>query len=215
MITNKTLLTLTATILIIFLISTIYSIGLLTRNNYNEPAIKTAKAITSTGNISIRVSTTLSITTIDDSIINFTGCRPGGTIYSNTTGGNNNNDCPGFTPDSIIIRNDGGEPANVTITTSDLGEAQGGTFLNSTTNDSWIAYKITNTTTATNYSGGCYGYYPQNWTNMTAGTMIACDNLSYDATNNSISFDIAFYIPPTVTGGTKELMITFIANPIN
>lgn len=209
--------TLTLLVLAVLIISvlgilfSIISIGTLTRTVQEE--IPTTGYLSSdVGNVSIIVFGSLSITTEDSAIIDFGGCSAGGIIYSNETGGSNTSHCQGYTPGSLIIRNDGDSMANVTFNMSNWGEAHGGTFLNSTTNDSWIAYKVSNTTTNINYTGGCNGFFETDWTNITDGSQRrACDLLGANGVSNSFSFDIAMYVPPTTQNGNTTLSIDFLA----
>lgn len=208
---NRTLIALVLTVLAIFLVGVLFSIG-----SINELIQKefpgTGYFSSDVGNITINIVDTLSITTEDSSIVDFGGCSANGTIYSNETDGNNMSQCSGYTPGSIIIRNDGNTMANVTFNTTDWGEADGGTFLNSTTDNSWIAYKVANTTTNGNYSGGCNAFFQSNWTNITDGSQKrACDNLGVDSVSNSFSFDIAIYIPATTKNGNNNISIDFLA----
>lgn len=176
------------------------------------PDLFPATGQASVGNVSIYISNELSITTIDDNSIAFTGCYPNRTIYSNETEGDGAGACPGFVPDSIIIRNDGDIRANVTINFSNWGEVQGGTFINSSDNSSWIAFKLSNTTTNALYGGGCIGFLRDSWTIVNGTEFVVCDALQERSADNSIEFDIAIHIPANVTGGTASTMISFFAS---
>jgi len=214
---NKTLTYLLITFIIISIGGIITSLAQLYTHTTTKALPSTGQAITSNGNVSISITSTLSITTIDDDTINFSSCSPGRVIYSNITGGNTHNDCPYFTADEILIRNDGNIEANVSINFSNWGEAHGGTFINSTTNNSWIAYKITNSSSNNSYEGGCMGNYQSTLLNVTstnAHNLLGCDHLQADGTYNSFELDIAIYIPETTTTGSDELTITFIANNV-
>lgn len=187
--------------------------SLITSVQTNDNTKITGNTQLTSGNVSISVNSLLSVTTSDDAIINFTSCKTGNVIYSNHTNGNSQNACPGFVADEIIVRNDGNVDANVTINFSNRGEAHNGTFIDATSNDSWIAYKITNSSSALGYSGGCRGAYQENFTNITTtNDYVACDYLQGHMSENSIEFDVAIYIPSSTTAGGDEIVVTFTAN---
>ena len=206
---DRTLIALVLAVLFVMVVSVVFSISFITKLFAQEPPItgNTQRA----ANITVTVVGTLSITTEDSSFIDFGGCKPGSVIFSDVQNGSLNNSCPGYVPGSIIIRNDGSWPANVTFNTSAWGEAHGGTFLSSPTTSSWIAYKTSNATTSMNHSAGCFGSFQEDWSNITAGDrMRACDYLAYGP-HNSFSFDIAIAIPHNVSGGDTGLTIDFYA----
>ncbi len=179
-------------------------------------ALLTGRATNSEGNLSINVQNVLSIV-LDDNSIDFVACTPGETIFSDYSDGNAAGSCPGFVPDELLIRNDGNLPANVSIAFSDWGEAHNGTFINSTTNSSWVAYKITNASSHPSYMGGCVGSLASSWTNVTNSShddLLGCDYLKASSPTNSFEFDIAIFIPETTQSGNSSLLITFTAqNP--
>ncbi|MBD3209641.1 hypothetical protein GF367_04470 [Candidatus Woesearchaeota archaeon] len=153
----------------------------------------------------------LSITTEDDNTIALS-CRPGGVVLTNETNGGDDDLCAGFSPDGIIVRNDGSFEANVSVNMSDYGEIHGGSFLDATTNNSWVAFKIANTTAHENYTGGCYGFIQSSWVNVTSNAlMTACDRLAFGP-DNSFTFDMAFFIPTNTTRGDNNLTISFWAS---
>lgn len=212
MITNKTLLALILATLTVFILSFVYTTSSLQRSDrpYNP---STAHATSDRGNVTINVYDEVSITTDDDAIINFTDCTAGYAIYSDVANGNPQNSCEGFATDHIVVRNDGTVPANLTFNISDWGEAHGGTFLNSSTDDSWIAFKAFNDSAHPMYNGGCVGTLQTAWTNITDGSLLpVCDDLQEALFDNSISFDIAFYPPPTTQQGGEELVLVFYAS---
>ena len=185
-------------------------------NSGDDLSFLTGRATNSQGNLSITVQNVLSIV-LDDDSIDFVACTPGETIYSDYSDGNPSGSCPGFVPDELLIRNDGNLPANVTISFSDWGEAHGGTFLNSTTNTSWVAYKTTNASSHPSFSGGCTGSLVSSWQNVTNTShsdLLGCDYLQSSVPYNSFEFDISIFIPETTQSGNSTLLITFTAqNP--
>ncbi len=191
------------------LFATFFSLGFIARHSLELPVTGNAPR---SGNISISISNELSITTVDDSTIAFPGCYPNKTIYSTMAGGDGAGACPGFVPDSIIVRNDGDILANITINFSNWGEAQGGTFITSDDNSSWIAFKMSNTTTNHLYGGGCLGFLQDSWVNATGSELVVCDALQQHNENNSIAFDIAIHIPANVTSATASTTINFMAS---
>ncbi len=211
MVSNKTYGYLIISALIIMIVSVVVSIGSFSYF-FPKEAIVTGNAPTDTGNISLFVLQALSITTIDGPEINFSGCSPGRVIYSDVNGSNTFGSCPNFIADEILVRNDGGATANITVNASNWGGSHGGSFLNATSDDSWIAFKITNSSSNSSYSGGCVGNFQSSWLNITNSSMyISCDRLISEAVRNSFEFDIAIFVPTTTVPGDNELILTFTA----
>ena len=172
--------------------------------------IVNAKATELVGNVTIAVGMTLSITTEDDNSLSLS-CLPGGMVFTNESEGGPDALCKGFSPDGIIVRNDGTYDANLSVAFSDYGEAHGGSFLNSSTDDSWISFSIANETDHVMYAGGCFGNLQSAWENVTSNSsMTACDRLLH-GTDNSVTLYMAFYIPPNVTG-VNSLTVDFLAS---
>jgi len=175
----------------------------------------TGYASSGQGEVRVTFPTTLSITTSDSDTIAFSGCSPGGVIYSNVSGGNSFGDCDEFSPGEILVRNDGSYEANVTLEASAWGEAHGGSFLNSSTGDSWVAYKVSNASSHASFGGGCAGAFPADWVNVTDGNETrVCDTLLPGGVNNSVEFDIAIFIPAGVGQGENNLSLTFWASAV-
>lgn len=191
----------------------VFSLGLF--SDLQDTLHSTGYASSGQGEVQVTFPTTLSITTSDSDTIAFSGCAPGGVIYSNVTGGNAAGDCGNFTPGEILLRNDGSYEANVTLEASGWGEAHGGSFLNSSTDDSWVAYKVSNASSHSSFGGGCAGAFPQGWVNITDGNeTVVCDYLLPGAVNNSVEFDIAIFIPEDVGRGENNLSFTFWASAV-
>jgi hypothetical protein len=194
---------------------TLVAVGMLNQFSEGVIDVRTGFAVSGEGNVSVEIPQRLSITTVDGPAINFSGCRPGRTISSATADGNDFGDCPGFVPQAILVRNDGTYQANITVTPSDWGEAHGGTFLDASSDDSWIAYRITNTTPAnSSFLGGCLGT-AAGWTNFTDGSeMPACDLLAAGTPRNSFSFDVAIFVPATTASRNNSVSFLFLARAI-
>ena len=212
MVSNKTLLVFILIAIAVFIIAFFSTRAVL---QGIDPRLQpsTGHALSDTGNVTVNIYESISITTQDDSAINFTNCVAGTPIYSNITGGNDQDSCEGFTPDVILVRNDGSVPVNVTLNISNRGEAHAGTFLDSDTDDSWVAFKAVNDSTIFSYAGGCIGTIQDTWQNITTDDrVVVCDHLQNHATNNSISFDLAFFAPNTTQTGSTALSLVFYAS---
>jgi len=214
-ISNKTLAMFLVAAIVVSIAGTIISLNKL--GQLGAPI--TGYATSGTGNVSLNVQSSLSITTADDNNIDFGACTPqSGTdtvITSEANGGGTANICSAFVADEILVRNDGNVDANVTINASDCGQASGTgcTFLPSSSGTSWIAYKITNASSAS-YSGGCIGTYQSSYTNITNTTknwLPACDKLQADATYNSFEFDVQINVPYDAQPGADYVLFTFQA----
>lgn len=214
-ISNKTLAMFLLAAIVISIAGTIFSIDRL-----NSISSITGYATTETGNVTLNVGSVLSITTADDNLIDFGTCTPvGGTDATITSevanGGLSPNDiCSAFTADEILIRNDGNVDANVTINASDYGDVHSGTFLDTARDVSWIAYKITNDSSNPSYGGGCNGSYQSAYVNITNSAnsyLLGCDDLRFGSENNSIEFDIQIMVPYDYSGGTDDVVFTFVA----
>jgi len=210
---NKTLAYMVIVIVIISVFGTSFAIIQFNKLTHPDSLFVTAKVPHDfTGNVSITIKSELSITTFDDSVINFPGCYPNRTIYSDTLEGDGLGACPNFVYDSIVVRNDGDVPANVTINFSDWGEVHGGNFINSSDNSSWLAFRLSNNSTHPSYGGGCLGFLQNTWVNATGAELVVCDELRKHNVNNSIEFFIAVHIPENVTGGTASTTLSFFAS---
>ncbi len=212
MVSNKLLATLIISTLVIFITSFFITRGIFQDSHIViEPSV--GKATFDSGDVTVLVFTSVSITTQDGSLINFTDCTAGRPIYSDIADGNAYASCNGYTPQAVITRNDGCIYANVTMNISNWGEYHNGTFLNSATNDSWIAFKVRNVSSHPSYAGGCVNNFQNNWLNISNSSLLnLCDQLESSISDNSLSFDIAFYPPPTTQTGPNALAMTFYAS---
>ena len=215
MVSNRTLLFFMLGALAIMLSSTLITI-ITFQNTFPHMTPITAQATSDQiGFVQLNIDTSMSIT-IDDDIINFSGCAPGNIIYSDRYDGNSQHSCRGFVPDNITVRNDGGASANITLNLTNWGEAHGGSFLDSVSNSSYVLYKISNSSSSMIYDGGCNGVMINSWTNITNGSHFsACDELLAGAVYNSLTFNIGFFVPSDIASGSSELTISFYANPVS
>ncbi|MBN1275753.1 hypothetical protein JXA12_05710 [Candidatus Woesearchaeota archaeon] len=214
-VSNKSLLVAVCAAFAVTFIGTFLAVSSFSSLLSSRQVPSTGYASSAQGNVTMHIAKALSITTVDSEVINFTGCAPGRVIYSNVTGGNDHSDCPSFLPASIVVRNDGGYEANITMNATDWGEAHGGLFLDSSTDDSWLAFSVKNDSSHAVYGGGCMDYFPGGWVNITNGSLMrVCDNLVGGETHNSLSFDVAIYVPNATGNGTSETLFTFWASQI-
>lgn len=186
--------------------------------NKLEGTSTTGFATSGTGNVSLNVQSSLSITTADSSLINFGGCTPlsGSSAVVASTGGANTSICSGFivggADSNISVRNDGNVNANVTVKPDKVGKAQGGTFLDSTSGTSAIAYK-TVSGGINPYTNGCQSGLVGSYTNFTtAGSDVAaCSNLTSGATSNSFLTHLQIIVPYDVAQGQQSVILTYTA----
>ncbi len=222
-VSNKTLAMFLVAAIVVSIGGTIISLNVIQERQQGI----TGFATSDTGNVSLSIGTVLSITTSDSSLINFGACSPaGGTnpiIDSETVDGDGATDtCPNYNAISnLTVRNDGNVYANVSINSSKHGdEGSGAThFLDTPGNMAKLSYKITNHSTYGAYKGGCIsGAYQSSWLNITStnydSNMLACDNLSFDLTDNSFAFDVQIKVPSSYSGGQDDVIITFEARNV-
>ncbi len=221
MVSNKQL-SIVLTALIVITIAGV--VGLLAKTSSIQPPghVLTGNALSATGNISITIQETLSITTADGNNINFGDCTPqsgADSVINSEDTQDTPSVCSSFTDGygnnaDILVRNDGNVYANVSINASDWGEAHGGTFIDGASDNSWLAYKTLNDSSHGTYGGGCMGSVQSGYTNITASYntwMLGCSNLTYAGDNNSFQFEVQAMLPQDATVGSSEVVFTFIA----
>ncbi len=169
-----------------------------------------------TGNVTINITEELSITISTDTVIDFGSCSPLPGQIAFITSENNAaavTACQntGSLPDFFTILNDGNVDANVTINVSDIGYhnfgSGAGTFLANTNSDeSYIAYSITDTTSCTGFPAA--GYH--NFTDASLAWQ-GCDNLTFRSGDKDFQFDIGIGLPADATPGQGQetLTVTF------
>lgn len=186
--------------------------------NKLEGTSTTGFATSGTGNVSLNIQSQLSITTADSALINFGACTPlsGTEAVVASTGGANTSICGGFAvggaDSNISVRNDGNVNANVTIKPDKLGKAQGGTFLDSTSGTSAIAYKTVGGGISP-YANGCQSGLVSSYKNFTSTStaVAACANLTSGATANSFLTHLQIIVPYDVATGQQDVTLTYTA----
>lgn len=217
-ISNKTLAMFLVAAIVASLAGTMISLNKIGGLGYGPTGFATNA--TDTGNVSITVESSVAISLGESDII-FTGCttHPSLNITVDSTGTGVPGNCSSLVPNTpysgITIFNDGNVPANVTFNVSDVGVADGGTFLpagNAIYNYSRIYYNIVDTGNndvcgGTVMVGGLEG----TWRAISGiGTEYSvCD--SFDITNQDLSFHVQINIPPTATTTKSDMDVTFIA----
>ena len=177
----------------------------------------TSRATTDEGFISIVIDNRLSITTEDSPVINFGSCRLLGFDFNITSDGLKDtfDSCSSYQIRNISARNNGNRLANVYIKSDVVGARHGGTFLESQSNVSDIAFRVSNEGVSGNL-GGCFGTLgPENYTSFyVAGEeYLVCEHLNSDAVGgeNSVVANFEILIPGDVGVGFSEVLITFSA----
>ncbi len=175
-----------------------------------------------TGTVTLNVKEELSITTTDDDVIDFGTCTLNATVgysnfQSNSTSAqfNSNGNCTGGTDsfpgsaDSITIRNNGNEDANISVRINTTG-ANLFTVGGSPSATSNLQYKTESAST------GCSGGDLQATfaTFSTEDTDYnACEDLDYGVGTNTMEFFVQAHINASVdSGGPAE--VTFEARPV-
>lgn len=185
------------------------------------------------GTVNLTINESISITTEDSSFINFGLCIPFpgmATVVNSEEGENTSTRCPEYVPSVnpedpgdyghgyIAVRNNGNVDVNVTIVSDDVGAAQGGGFLNSSSGTSTLEFRIDNDG-HDSYGGGCDGNIPAGrevYTpfNLTDPEVLVCGNLTTDSTDNSFLTYIQITLPYDATG-SAEAELTFWAESLS
>ena len=179
----------------------------------------TGMVTSDSGNVSLSVGTTLSIT-LDNTDIQFGNCTTPASgieeIHSWLDGGNQSSTTNAMCDGSgtynlnngvgIDIRNNGNTNANITLNATKYGGPANGTFLVSSSNNAYIGYNVSNATYEPSHYGGCMGNMQQNTQNITFSNyntqMLVCDNLTNTAdNNNSVSVGVTIGVPNDVESG--------------
>lgn len=189
---------------------------LLIINNLNSEN-STSHATYDQGFINLDIGKQLSITTIDGEFIDFGQCALLEREFNITSDGlkDTEESCQNFMQSNLSVRNNGNVPATLYIQTDMVGAANNGTFLQTPSNTSKIAYKIANEGRLGN-EGGCEeSIGPQNY------TLFEQPNQEYDVCGrlgiagfggaNSIVTNFEIVIPHDVDIGSSEVIITFTA----
>jgi hypothetical protein len=179
------------------------------------------------GEVSLTIQSSLSITTTDSDTINFGSCNLGEgsagiTINSDVSGlgSNTGADCSGagsgFIATPIAVRNDGNLHANVSFNVSKVGTGNGGDFLNTGSTDSSIGYKLLNQGLVG--SAGCAGILGNGVDNTSMASYVvfqntselnACSNLTAGSANTFLThFQIVI---PTAAASGDNVTVTYFA----
>lgn len=173
--------------------------------------------VTDTGTVDLEIETALSITTEDDNNIDFGECQPlaGVTGTINSEGTENTSEiCDNFLAgNGIAVRNNGNVDALVNVSVSDVGAAQGGTFLDSTSDESSVAVRTVDL--GSGFDGGCQdgliGSYDVFTAAGSSGMKTACSDLRFGASENSFLAHFQIDVPFDAPTGTSQLTVTFDA----
>ncbi len=176
-----------------------------------------------TGTVALELGEVISITTEDNSAIDFGLCTldPGQPLTINSEGLGNTS-CEGFdglmTP--IFVRNDGTVPVTVDIESDKIGGADSDFLTNQSvppSENSSISYKTLDEghDGETTYTGGCAGglgsdgSYTEIDSKDPGEPFSICDNLQTHSTANSVAVHFEIFIPEnTIQGDTVTL--TFV-----
>jgi len=210
-ISNKTLAVFLLAAIVVSLGGTIVSLNRL------DSLSATGFASSGTGNVSLNIQSSLSITTADNALINFSSCTPlsGSEAIINSEGAINTSVvCTGFSTDNISVRNDGNVNANVTVRPNVIGQAQGGSFLTAASATSAVAYK-TIARGIDSYGNGCANVSTlvASYTNFssTVTNVTVCPNLTSGLVNNSVLTHIQIIVPYDVAAGQQDVILTYVA----
>lgn len=172
-----------------------------------------------TGNVSLQIGQTLSITTEDGDAIDFGTCSPSATgvsIINSENGEDTATACDPYTGNGIFVRNNGNVNANITISPSAVGAAHGGSFLDSSSDTSAVAFRTVNEGFSS-FQGACTSGLVTSYTNLTQAdtAVLACGNLGFGSVDNSMEVHLQLYIPSDVPEGDDSIELTFQAEALN
>ena len=210
-ISNKIL----STLLIITLI--ISSLSILSALNQLDALRHTSKA-TDQGQVLLIIRDSVSITTVDGPTIDFGACKLLGRTFNITSDYllDTEESCPEYNQTNISARNNGNIPATLYIETDTVGALRGGTFLESPSSTSDLAYKISNEGRLGNQGGCIQGIGPQTYTPFFEANeqYMICEHLDHDSEGgtNSIIANFKVVIPEDVEIGLSLITVTFTAH---
>jgi hypothetical protein len=188
----------------------------------------TGGATTDVGHVNLSIATSIGITTEDNTRIMFGSCTASGNgtyaIINSQATTDTQTRCSGFTTSkNITVRNNGNVNVVVNATPTDVGKASSGTFLESLSGQSAVAYRVFDGW-ASGYGKGCFNNtlmdVPQinssswnaytNFTSITTAKVI-CANLTSNPVNNSVGVYIQIYIPNDAPTGNDNISLSFLA----
>lgn len=211
-ISNKTLALFLLGAIVVSLGGTILSL-----NKLGE--VTTTGLVTQPGQVDLEILSSLSITTEDNSVINFGTCTPpaGQTTIINSEGLENTTSvCGAYGGSGIYVRNNGNVNANVTIRSNVVGAAEGGEFLNSTIGTSSLQYKTVGEGDGS-FTNGCQTGLVGSYTAFAEEDeeYLVCGNLTAGATANSFETHIQIVLPSDVPPGEQGATLTFFAEQVD
>jgi hypothetical protein len=182
-------------------------------------------ATTGTGIVNLTISSFMSITTNESSIVDFGTCTLNESRAINLTSTSQLDTvtyCPSYTGANITnisVRNNGNVPVNVTLA-SNVCAPGGGNVTCTFLNNSNLAVSENglfqfNTTSAgkLTYTGGCVGPVGMTTFNASGTPYIACTNLASAGTANSFITDFLVRLPRGLAIGPKIATLTYTAIP--
>ena len=196
-ISNRTLAIMMVVAILVSLGGLFISLDRLSKLQAGQPPTITGFTSTGWGKANVSIASLLSITLIDDNLINFGTCTLSGTDKSlylesnwtcfdqfpctsmNITPGNGTCVDAGNAPDNITVRNDGNQPANVTVYTNAVANTifTGGNGLK------YLGYKTINESSTDRACG-----YDNTWWNMTAlGSLLS---VNYTGNNGFLLHEV-------------------------
>lgn len=197
--------------------------GTIVSLNKLDAVSTTGFATTDTGNVSVTVGSTTSITLDNNFDYNFGTCTPSTSVLThvNTHNTENSSICTGSDGNQpLYVRNDGNVDVNVTINASQVGEAQGGNFLDlGGSGTSAIYFNSSNQGGASPGAAGCSGTTQASWQVFaTTNTMyLVCSTLDAAGVSsgaNTVAVDIRLAIPISAPGESDSVDFEFRATAV-
>lgn len=207
---------------VLLVVAIVFSIGTMINALNRLDSLKIMSQTIKESTLTIGVSSYISITTSDSGAIHFGSCKiletEEGYFTITSEGTHQTHDsCYQYQRNNISVRNNGNTNAMVYINTNRVGEAQGGSFLESPSlNVSEIYFKNTNTGRKNN-QGGCttvgLNYEEYILFEEEFFYYLICGELLHGAQGekNSIVTDFKIVIPEDVMPGFASAQITFLA----
>lgn len=169
------------------------------------------------GALNLSIAPTISITTGEGDHIDFGNCKLLGYNMIITSDGlfDTFDSCSNYEIMNISLRNDGNIPLTILLSSDAVGASHNGSFLESPSNSSEIAYKVTNIGRLGN-QGGCTGELgPVHYTPIenVSDEYLICDYLIPGPMGgfNSVVSDFKIVVPYDADVGNVNVTLTFIA----
>jgi len=210
---------------VLLLAAVVISLGgtILSLNKMNSVEI-VGFATTSQGIVNLSISSLVSITTNESSLVNFGSCGLNESRPVNITSMGDQDTaiyCPSYTGSNITnisVRNDGNIVVNVSIESNVCAPGGGNEtcdFLNNSalpyTSNGLFQFMTINAGRYT-WTGGCSG--PVSWTifNGSSTQYRACTNLAASSPGNSFVTDFLIRLPQGLSTGIKTATLTYTAS---